>query len=221
MTLNTTHIKAYESARMYVLRAMRRITRMDQQIHHISGTRMLNENKMATSAEKIRRRTFGFWNKIILNAPLNSPERMLMGMPYIIWDDNVFQPEGRATHYAKTMARYLTERALQLYYYTEILGKQVDFDHKALIKKLLRFEGTNADRASQENWMQIIQHCPKQWEWVVKYGQFEPEPEGDETTEKEKEKRRKRQNTFAPELPTGWIRQNGGMVQLRQRMRNL
>jgi hypothetical protein len=40
-------------------------------------------------------------------------------------------------------------------------------------------------------------------------------------TEKEKEKRRKRQNTFAPELPTGWIRQNGGMVQLRQRMRNL
>ena len=91
---------------------MRRITRMDQQIHHISGTRMLNENKMATSAEKIRRRNFGFWNKIILNAPLNSPERMLMGMPYIIWDDNVFQPEGRATHYAKTMARYLTERAL-------------------------------------------------------------------------------------------------------------
>ena len=51
----------------------------------------------------------------------------------------------------------------------------------------------------------------------VKYGQFEPELEGDETTEKEKEKRRKRQNTFAPELPTGWIRQNGGMVALRQR----
>lgn len=119
------------------------------------------------------------------------------------------------------MTRYLTERALQLYYYTEILGKHVDFDHKALIKKLLRFEGTNADRASQENWMQIIQHSPKQWEWVVKYGQFEPEPEGEETTETEKEKRKKRQNTFAPEVPTGWIRQNGGMVAIRQRMRNL
>ena len=221
MTLNTTHIKAYDSARMYVLRAMRRITRMDQQIHHISGTRMLNENKMATCAEKIRRRTFGFWNKIISNAPMNSPERMLMGMPYIIWDDQAFQLEGRAIHYAKTMTRYLTERALQLYYYTEILGKHVDFDHKALIKKLLRFEGTNADRASQENWMQIIQHSPKQWEWVVKYGQFEPEPEGEETTETEKDKRKKRQNTFAPEVPTGWIRQNGGMVAIRQRMRNL
>ena len=94
---------------------------------------MLNENKMATSAEKIRRRNFGFWNKIILNAPLNSPERMLMGMPYIIWDDNVFQPEGRATHYAKNMARYLTERALQLYDHTEILlGHHVDFDHTRL-----------------------------------------------------------------------------------------
>ena len=67
-------------------------------------------------------------------------------------DDQAFQLEGRAIHYAKTMTRYLTERALQLYYYTEILGKHVDFDHKALIKKLLRFEGTNADRASQENW---------------------------------------------------------------------
>ena len=51
----------------------------------------------------------------------------------------------------------------------------------------------------------------------IKYGQFEPE--GEETTEKEK--RKKRQNTFAPEVPTGWIQQNGGMTALRQRMRNL
>ena len=56
---------------------------------------------------------------------------------------------------------------------------------------------------------------------IWKYGQFEPEPEGEETTETEKEKRKKRQNTFAPEVPTGWIRQNGGMVAIRQRMRNL
>ena len=217
MTLNTTHIKAYTSARLHVIRAMRQITRMDQQYHHISGARMLKENKMATCAEKIRRRTFGFWKKIICNAPLKSPERMLMGMPYIIWDDQVFQPEGRAIHYAKTMTRYLTERALQLYYYTEILGKQVDFDHKTMIKWLLRFEGTNADRASQENWMQIMKDSPKQWEWVIKYGQFEQVD--DETTEKEK--RKKRQNTFAPELPTGWIQQNGGITALRQRMRNL
>ena len=215
MTLTTQHIKAYESARLFVLRTMRRITRMDQNYHHISGTRMLNENRMATCGEKIRRRTFGFWKKIISKAPLLSPERMLMGMPYILWDDQVFQQEGRARNYAKTMTRYLTERALQLYYYTEILGKLVDFDHKALIKQLLRFEKT--DRTSQENWMRIIKVSPKQWDWVIKYGQFEPE--GEETTEKEK--RKKRQNTFAPEVPTGWIQQNGGMTALRQRMRNL
>ena len=148
MTLTTQHIKAYESARLFVLRTMRRITRMDQNYHHISGTRMLNENRMATCGEKIRRRTFGFWKKIISKAPLLrlSPERMLMGMPYILWDDQAFQQEGRARNYAKTMTRYLTERALQLYYYTDILGKQVDFDHKALIKQLLRFEKT--DRTS-------------------------------------------------------------------------
>ena len=51
---------------------------------------------------------------------------------------------------------------------------------------------------------------------VLKQKQFEPE--GEETTEKEK--RKKRQNTFAPEVPTGWIQQNGGTA-LRQRMRNL
>ena len=92
MTLTTQHIKAYESARLFVLRTMRRITRMDQNYHHISGTRMLNENRMATCGEKIRRRTFGFWKKIISKAPLLrlSPERMLMGMPYILWDDQVF-----------------------------------------------------------------------------------------------------------------------------------
>ena len=47
------------------------------------------------------------------------------------------------------------------------------------------------------------------------------QPEGEETTETEKEKRKKRQNMFAPDVPTGWIRQNGGMVALRRRMRNL
>ena len=96
MTLTTQHIKAYESARLFVLRTMRRITRMDQNYHHISETRMLNENRMATCGGKIRRRTFGFWKKIISKAPLLrlSPERMLMGMPYILWDDQVFQQEG-------------------------------------------------------------------------------------------------------------------------------
>ena len=44
------------------------------------------------------------------------------------------------------MTRYLTERALQLYYYTEILGKHVDFDHKALIKKLLSRERMQTER---------------------------------------------------------------------------
>ena len=97
------------------------------------------------------------------------------------------------------MTRYLTERALQLYYYTEILGKQVDFDHKALIKQPLRFEET--DRTSQENWMRIIKVSPKQWDWVIKYGQFEPE--GEETTEKEKRKKRQRARPIFVEVESG------------------
>ena len=217
MTLNATHIKAYTSARMYVLRAMRRITRLDQHHHHISGQRMLQEYKMATCAEKIRRRTFGFWKKIICDAPRNSPERMLMGRPCLLWDDNPFPPEGRSTNYARTMEKYLTDRALQLYYYTEILRKPVDFDHKTMLKQLLNFGNTQTARNSQEHWIQIMKFSPQSWNWIVKYGQFEPAPA--EATEQEK--RRRRQNTFAPELPQGWIRQNGGLAALRNRMRNL
>ena len=55
------------------------------------------------------------------------------------------------------------------------------------------------------------------WDWIVKYGQFEPTP----ATMTEQEKRQKRQNTFAPEVPKRWIRQNGGITELRNRMRNL
>ena len=111
MTLNGTHIKAYTSARLYVLRAMKRITRLDQHHHHIGGQRILEEYKMATCAEKIRRRTFGFWKKIICRAPLLSPERMLMGRPCLIWDDNPYTPQGRSPNYIRTMEKYLTERA--------------------------------------------------------------------------------------------------------------
>ena len=172
---------------------------------------------MATCAEKIRRRTFGFWKKIICRAPLLSPERMLMGRPCLIWDDNPYTPQGRLPNYTRTMEKYLTERALQLYYYTEILHKPVDFDHKALLKQMLNFGTTTADRASQEHWIHTMRFSPEKWDWIVKYGQFEPTP----ATMTEQEKRQKRQNTFAPEVPKNWIRQNGGIAILRNRMRNL
>ena len=157
------------------------------------------------------------WDINICDAPLNSPERMLMGRPCLLWDDNPFPPEGRSTNYTRTMEKYLTDRALQLYYYTEILRKPVDFDHKTMLKQLLNFGSSQTERNSQEHWIQIMKSSPKSWNWIVKYGQFEPAPA--EATEQEK--RRRKQNTFAPELPQGWIRQNGGLAVLRNRMRNL
>ena len=119
--------------------------------------------------------------------------------------------------YATTMTAYLEERALQLYYYTEGLGNSVDFDHKALIKKLLCFTNTQSDRTNINNWMQLAKDSPRQWEWVVKYGQFEPI----ETSTTEQESRRKRQNTFAPEVPQSWIMQRGGRAAVRTEMRQL
>ena len=73
-----------------------------------------------------------------------------MGRPCLFWDDNPFPPEGRSTIYARTMEKRLTERALQLYYYTEIIGKPVDFDHKVMLKQLLNFRDTQTERTSQE-----------------------------------------------------------------------
>jgi hypothetical protein len=220
MTLTANHIKQYTSARMFVLRAMRQITRWDQHYHHISGKTMLNENKMATCAEKIRRRTFGFWKKIICEAPVLSPERMLMGRPCIVWEglgEGEAYPPTRNNGYATTMQKYLTDRAMQIYYYTEVLNKPVEFDQKRLMKQLLNFGDTQAERTSQEHWMQIMKESPKLWDWVVKYGQFEPRND-DET---DQQRRRRRQNTFAPELPQGFAAQHGGLAALRNRMKTL
>ena len=220
MTLNANHIKQYTSARMFVLRAMRQITRWDQHYHHISGKTMLNENKMATCAEKIRRRTFGFWKKIICEAPVLSPERMLMGRPCIVWEglgEGEAYPPTRNNGYATTMQKYLTDRAMQIYYYTEVLNKPVEFDQKRLMKQLLNFGDTQAERTSQEHWMQIMKESPKLWDWVVKYGQFEPR--NDEETDQQR--RRRRQNTFAPELPQAFAAQHGGLAALRNRMKTL
>ena len=85
MILTKAEIKLFESARLYVLRTMRRITRYDQHIYHISGKRMRSEMKMASAYEKIMRRHFRFIAKIINKSPLLSPERMLMGSPKLIW----------------------------------------------------------------------------------------------------------------------------------------
>jgi len=97
----------------------------------------------------------------------------------------------------------------------------VTFDHKALIKKLLCFTKTQSDRTSTNNWIQLMKDSPKQWDWVVKYGQFEPTEA--ETTEQElrRERERERQNTFAPEVPLGWIMQRGGRAAIRAEMRQL
>ena len=65
--------------------------------------------------------------------------------------------------------------------------------------------------------MQLAKDSPRQWEWVVKYGQFEPI----ETSTTEQESRRKRQNTFAPEVPQSWIMQRGGRAAVRTEMRQL
>ena len=181
---------------------------------------MLNENKMATCAEKIRRRTFGFWKKIICEAPVLSPERMLMGRPCIVWEglgEGEAYPPTRNNGYATTMQKYLTDRAMQIYYYTEVLNKPVEFDNKRLMKQLLNFGDTQAERTSQEHWMQIMKESPKLWDWVVKYGQFEPR--NDEETDQQR--RRRRQNTFAPELPQGFAAQHGGLAALRNRMKTL
>ena len=218
MSLTPNHIKKYESARLNVLRAMKNITGWDQHVHHISGRSILREFKMAPCAEKIRRRTFGFWKKVICKAPLESPERMLMGRPYLLWDDVIHRPVSARKHdYSATMATYLEERALQLYYYVVGLGKAVTFDHRALIKKLLCFTNTQSDMTSTNNWIKLMKDSPKQWDWVVKYGQFEPK----EAEATEQDLRRKRQNTFAPEVPRAWIIQRGGRAALRAEMRQL
>ena len=69
----------------------------------------------------------------------------------------------------------------------------------------------------QEHWMQIMKESPKLWDWVVKYGQFEPR--NDEETDQQR--RRRRQNTFAPELPQAFAAQHGGLAALRNRMKTL
>ena len=65
--------------------------------------------------------------------------------------------------------------------------------------------------------VQIMKESPKLWDWVVKYGQFEPR--NDEETDQQR--RRRRQNTFAPELPQGFAAQHGGLAALRNRMKTL
>ena len=62
-----------------------------------------------------------------------------------------------------------------------------------------------------------MKESPKLWDWVVKYGQFEPR--NDEETDQQR--RRRRQNTFAPELPQAFAAQHGGLAALRNRMKTL
>ena len=45
----------------------------------------------------------------------------------------------------------MTDRAMQIYYYTEELNKPVEFDQERLMKQLLSFGDTQAERTSQEH----------------------------------------------------------------------
>jgi hypothetical protein len=233
LTLKPAHIQQYESARLQTLRTMRGITGWGQQVHHVSGNDMLAGFKMGTCMEKISRHCFGFWGKTITSAPMDSYERMLLGTPVMQWVDGVqddgsdnmrtLWADGRPYNHANWMAKCLEQRAIQLYYYAEVLKKPINIDYKLLLRKMLMFEGTQMEMTDEKNWMDIIKDSPKMWLRAIKFGQFEPINE----EESEADRRRKRQNYFAPTVPTAFITNfvdaegNRGRAALKRTMRGL
>ena len=217
LVLSPQQIQQYESARLHALRAMRNITRWDQQIRHLSAKRLLADYHMCTAKEKIMRKAFNFAAKILTKAPTSSPERMLFGAPTMHWVDGEhkveLKPHGRHQSYANTFARYLEDRAFQLWYYVKVMGKDVgELDYLYVCKALLRFKGTQREMTFDKTWMDLLSESPEIWDHVVRYGQFEPRnPE-----ETDQERRQKRQNSFAPQVPQDYITGMGGRVRLRQ-----
>lgn len=217
MILSRQDIKVYESARLSALRTLHNITRFDQHIYHINREKLLKIYSMAPALEKIMRRTITFITKIIKKSPQRSPERMLMGSPKLIWKkDELTIPLQYDTWnpgYAKTVAMYFEERAMQLYYHVKIRKSPTNLhDPEQIIRALLGFEGNEAfmsfadRRRGAPTWMELIMDSPALWERVVKYGQFQPiDPE-----ETEQMMRQRRKNTFPKTVPNEIINEHGG-----------
>ena len=85
------------------------------------------------------------------------------------------------------------------------------------MNQLLHFGDTQAERTSQEHWMQIMKkrESPKLWDWVVTCLRQVM------MRKQIRKRRRRRQNTFAPELPQAFAAQHGGLAALRNRMKTL
>jgi hypothetical protein len=220
MILTKAEIQLFESARLYVFRTMRRITRYDQHTYHISGKQMRKELKMASAHEKIMRRHFRFIAKIIDKSPNLSPERMMMGSPKLVWrgDDHQIdlKPDTWNPAFGKTIAMYLEDRAIQLYYYAIVLEEETDLhDPKSIIRTMLSYEGTQAEMTQPGSWMEMITESNILWERVVQYGQFQPFNK----QETEQERRKRRSNTFAIEIPKDYIQKHGGRRSLLQIIR--
>lgn len=220
MILTKTEIQQFESARSYMFRTMRRITRYDQHTYHISGKKMRDELKMASAHEKIMRRHFRFIAKVINRSPILSPERMMMGSPKLVWrrDDHQIdlKPDTWNPAFGKTMAMYLEDRAIQLYHYVFVKEEETDLqDVNAIIRTLLSYEGTQAEMSQPGSWMEMITESNDLWERVVQYGQFQPINK----QETEYERRKRRGNTFAMEIPENFIHDHGGRRRLLQLIR--
>ena len=80
---------------------------------------------------------------------------------------------GKGYIYSLTTARYLEDRAIQLYYHVYVQKEDTDLgDPKAIIRALLSFQGTQAEMIQQSTWMEMIIGSFELWERVVIYGQF-------------------------------------------------
>ena len=97
--------------------------------------------------------------------------------------------------YAKTLAMYFEERAMQLYYHVKILKEPTHiYDTKRIIRALLSFKQTSQFDMTYKHptWMELMKEEPALWESVVQYGQFQSIP----PEETEQMKRQRRKNTF-------------------------
>ena len=145
---------------------------------------------------------------------------MLMGSPKLTWksDDKEIdlKPETWNPAFGKTIAMYLDDRAIQLYYYAMVQKKETDLhDPKSIIKTMLSYEGTQMAMTQQDSWMDMITESNALWERVVQYGQFQPINK----QESEQERRKRRNNTFAMEVPKNFINEHGGNRNLIQIIR--
>ena len=222
MILNRQDIQLYESARLKVLRKMHNITRFDQRIHHINREKLLKIYSMATALEQIMRRTIAFVTKVIIKSIPDSPERMMMGSPQLVWKKDDLTKEIKTNNwnpgYAKTLAMYFEERAMQLYYHVKILKEPTHiYDPKRIIRALLSFKQTIQFDMTYKHptWMELMKEEPALWESVVQYGQFQSIP----PEETEQMKRQRRKNTFPKTVPATIVDEYGSIPLFIQKIK--